>query len=139
MSLISTANRRLNRTNLSKLNRAQRPTPKSSNQLGKDSVTLSRAASNTEERNPKKMAIFGSIGVALGVAAATVLCPGAGLGLALVAGTVGGVAGAAIGDGALETAGSKPAREFDPYNTSHILDPDFMFHPENPNNPLNWD
>lgn len=137
MSLISTSNRRLNTQNYSKLKRAQRTTSTPSS-YSKDSVTLPKAA-QSEQRNPKKMALFGSIGVALGVAAATILCPGAGLGVALVAGGIGGIAGAAVGDGALETAGTKPARKFDPYNPSHILDPDFMYHPQNPYNPLNFD
>lgn len=104
---------------------------------GTDRVTLSAAASEPK-RNGKKMALFGAIGTALGLAAASVVVPGAGLGALLVGGLVGGVGGAAIADGALTEAGTRPARPFDPYNPSDILDPWNMTHPRNPFNPLNF-
>jgi hypothetical protein len=84
------------------------------------------------------MAILGAIGTAVGIAAATVLFPAVGVGALLISGLIGGVAGAAIGDGALKEAGTGEAKPFDPYNPGHILDPDNMFHPRNPYNPLNF-
>lgn len=50
---------------------------------------------------------------------------------------MGGVGGAAIADGALLEAGTRPAKSFDPYKVSDILDPDNMFHPQNPYSPWN--
>lgn len=101
---------------------------------GEDRVTLSAAA---EKRDLRKMGILGGVGTALGVAAAALLCPAAGLGALVMAGLVGGVTGAAIGDGALETAGTGPARKFDPLNIHDVLDPDNLYHPRNPFNPAN--
>ena len=102
---------------------------------GQDRVTLSASG---ESRDLKKMATFGGIGMAVGVAAAALLCPPLGVAGLALGGLVGGIAGAAIGDGALETAGTKKAEEFDPYNTSHVLDPDNLYHPRNPYNPMNF-
>ena len=101
-----------------------------------DSVTLSASATDTKH-NGKMMAILGTVGTVVGLGAA-LLIPGAGVGAVLLSGLVGGVAGTAIGDGALKDAGTKPARPFDPYNPSDILNPDNLYHPRNPFNPLNF-
>jgi len=101
-----------------------------------DRVTLSSAG---EQRDLKKMALFAGMGAALGVAAAAILCPAAGLAGLALSGLFSGVAGAAIADGALKTAGTGKAREFDPYNPGHVLDPDNLYHPRNPYNPLNFE
>lgn len=115
--------------------RAARPSSGRGGELPADRVTLSGSAE--PPRNLAKMAFLGGLGIAVGGAAA-LLIPGAGLGGLLLAALVGGVAGAAIGDNALETAGTQPARPFDPYNPSDLLDPDNMYHPRNPNNPLRY-
>jgi len=121
------------RPGLSPTRTQHRPRPQASQSL--DRVTLSTAS---EPRDLKKMAFLGGLGSALGVAAAAILCPAVGVAGLVLGGLVGGITGAAIGDGALETAGTKKAPEFDPYNTSHLLDPDNLYHPRNPNNPLNF-
>lgn len=99
-----------------------------------DRVTLSAAP---EKRDLRKMGLLGGLGTALGVAAVAVLCPAAGLGAMAFAGLMGGVTGAAIGDGALQTAGTRPAKDFDPFNINDVLDPDNLYHPRNPFNPAN--
>jgi len=50
-----------------------------------------------------------------------------------------GVGGAAIADGALQTAGTGKAKPFDPYNVNDVLNPDNLYHPRNPYNPLNFE
>lgn len=103
-------------------------------QASGDRVTLSGAG---EKRDLKKMSLFGGIGAAVGFAAAALLFPAAGIGAIALTGILSGVAGAAVADGALETAGTGQAKPFDPYNPSHILDPDNLNHPRNPYNPMN--
>lgn len=87
----------------------------------------------------KKVALFGGIGTALGLAAAALLCPAAGLGALVLGGLLSGVAGAAIADGALETAGTGKPQKFDPYSPSDVLNPHNLYHPRNPYNPNNFD
>lgn len=101
-----------------------------------DRVTFS---ASSEKRDIKKMALFGGIGNALGVAAAAVLYPAAGLGALVLGGLFSGVAGAAIADGALETAGTGKPQQFDPYNPGDVLNPHSLYHPRNPYNPNNFD
>ena len=100
-----------------------------------DRVTLSGAS---EKRDIKKMALFGGLGSALGAAAVALLCPAAGLGALILGGLLSGAAGAAIADGALETAGTGKPQKFDPYNPSDVLDPNNLYHPRNPYNPNNF-
>lgn len=108
--------------------------PEPATHRGIDGVILSAAATEPK-RNVKKMGLWGAVGTVLGVAAAAVI-PGAGLGALLVGALVGGVGGAAVADGALTDAGTRPAQPFDPYNPSHVLDPWNLNHPQNPFNPL---
>lgn len=117
-------------------NRPKRSRSRSSD-LPRDSVSLRGSSEAEKPRDVKKMALMGGLGVALGAAAAALLFPAAGLGALLLTATVGGVGGAAIADGALETAGTKPAEPFDPYDMSDVLDPNKLFHPLHPYNPAN--
>ncbi|MBX3167418.1 MAG: hypothetical protein KF760_08395 [Candidatus Eremiobacteraeota bacterium] len=100
-----------------------------------DRVILS---STSQKRDLKKMSLFGGIGAAVGIAAAALIFPAAGIGAMALTGLLSGVAGAAVADGALETAGTGKPKPFDPYNPSHVLDPDNLYHPRNPYNPMNF-
>ena len=100
-----------------------------------DRVILSGAG---EKRDLKKMSLFGGIGATVGIAAAALLFPAAGIGAMILTGVLSGVAGAAVADGALETAGTGKPKPFDPYNPSDLLDPDNLNHPRNPYNPMNY-
>jgi len=100
-----------------------------------DQVTLS---ATSEKRDLKKMGLFGGIGAALGVAAVALCFPAAGVGAMVLTGVLSGVGGAAIADGALETAGTGKPKPFDPYNPNDVLDPDNLYHPRNPFNPWNF-
>ena len=112
---------------------ASRPKESAVGQPG-DRVTLSAAA---ETHNWKNMGLLGGVGLAVGIAATALLCPAAGLGALAFGGLMGGVTGAAIGDGALKDAGTRPAKDFDPYNINDVLDPENLYHPRNPFNPAN--
>ena len=101
--------------------------------------TFRESGSTEKPRDIKKMLLWAGLGAAAGVVAATALFPAAGLGALMLLTGGGAITGAAVADGALETAGTRPAREFDPYNIDHQIDPDFIFHPNNPNNPMYFD
>lgn len=103
-----------------------------------DSVQLSSAAQEKPGRG-KRLAVFGAIGMAVGTAAAAVLFPAVTAGALLIGATIGGVSGAAIGDGALEPHEIIPSKKFDPYSFDDRMNPDFAYHPQNPNNPFFWD
>lgn len=100
-----------------------------------DRVTLSGAG---EKRDLKKMSLFAGIGATVGIAAAALLFPAAGIGAMVLTGVLSGVGGAAVADGALETAGTGKAKPFDPYKPGDLLDPDNLNHPRNPYNPMNF-
>ena len=79
-------------------------------------------------------------GAAVGLAAATLLFPGAGIMAAVLSTGAGAVSGAALSSdpGAVEMKYSK-RESFDPYNPNHVSDPKCIFEPNNPLNPIFWD